>query len=421
MTDAGTAALKSAEYRRAWPVLLSSAIGTGVGVAVLSAYSIGALAQPLEREFGWTRAQIMAAPLFYAVATLLVGALVGGFADRYGARRVAIVSQVLLAVAFAALSQLGRNVAWLYAGFFALAVFGAGTLPVIWSRVITGWFLHSRGLALGLSLMGTGLVGAVLPSYVSWLVSTAGWSAAFAGLAVLPVAIGLPTTLLFLREPPQDQQRLHARSVTASPPPDPDSFSFRGAIRTRCFWQMSAAFMVVAVAVSAVLSNSQSLLMDRGIPRATAAALLGLFGIAISLGRLVSGQLLDLFRGPSVAAGMFALPALACVLLISGGANLWLCGLAIVLVGLAGGAEHDIAAYFTAKYFGRGQYGAIYGLLYALYGLGAGAGPLLAGAVFDATGSYDVALYGGLAVFVVAAAAIGTLSAPPGLPSSLAT
>jgi predicted MFS family arabinose efflux permease len=169
---------------------------------------------------------------------------------------------------------------------------------------------------------------------------------------------------------------------------------------------------VVAIAVSAVLSHSQSLLMDRGLPRAEAAALVGLFGIAISLGRLVSGYLLDVFRGPTVAFFMFALPASACVLLLLAGDNRMLCGAAIVLVGLAGGAEHDIAAFFTAKYFGRAHYSAIYGLLYALYGLGGGFGPLFAGAVYDSTGSYDIALYGGIAVFLAAATMIGTLRAP---------
>jgi MFS family permease len=169
---------------------------------------------------------------------------------------------------------------------------------------------------------------------------------------------------------------------------------------------------VVAIAVSAVLSHAQLLLMDRGIPRTSAAALIGLFGLAISLGRLVSGYFLDLVRGPAVAFVMFALPVLACILLLVAGDNLLLCGAAIVLVGLAGGAEHDIAAFFTARYFGRANFAAIYGLLYALYGLGGGFGPLLAGAVHDSTGSYDAALYGGIGVFMLAATLIGTLRAP---------
>ena len=412
MTQPVEALSRREEYRRGWRVLLASALGTGAGVAVLMAYSVGAFLEPLQTEFGWSRAQVGAAPLFYAIATVLMGPLVGALADRLGSRRVALVSQVLLSVAFLLLSRLGPSVEYLYAGYFLLAVFGAGTLPVIWSRAITGWFVRSRGFALGLSLIGTGLLGAMLPSYVSALVSSVGWRGAFVGLAALPIVVGMPLAVRFFRDPPGDFVRDSAAGGTAPSAADPDAYSFREATRTRCFWQMSLAFMVVAIAVSAVLSHTQSLLTDRGIPRATAAALLGLFGLAISLGRLVSGYFLDVFRGPSVAFVMFALPALACLLLLFAGSNLWLCGAAIVLVGLAGGAEHDIAAFFTAKYFGRAHFSAIYGLLYALYGLGGGFGPLFAGAIYEATGSYDQALWGGVVVFVVAAGMIGTLSEP---------
>jgi MFS family permease len=90
----------------------------------------------------------------------------------------------------------------------------------------------------------------------------------------------------------------------------------------------------------------------------------------------------------------------------------------ILLIGLAAGAEHDIAAYFAARYFGRRHFGAIYGLLYTLYTFGAGVGPPLAGAVFDGTGICVTALYGGAALFLVAAAFFGTLGASPGASQS---
>jgi predicted MFS family arabinose efflux permease len=227
----------------------------------------------------------------------------------------------------------------------------------------------------------------------------------------LPLVLGLPFALAFFRDPPADAD-VRAAKLANPVPPDPESFGFREAVRSFGFWQISISFMVVAVAVSAVLSHTQPLLVDRGVPAGQAAALLGLFGIAVSCGRLVSGYLLDVWRGPLVACAMFAAPAFACVLLWLAGDNLILCGIAIVLVGVAGGAEHDIAGFFVAKYFGRAHFAAIYGLLYALYGLGGGFGPLLAGAVYDATGNYDLALLGGVVVFVVAAALIGSLKTP---------
>ncbi len=367
---------------------------------------------PLTMEFGWSRAEVAAAPLFYAIATVLIGPLVGALADRWGCRRIVLLSQPLLALALVLLTQLRTPIGWLYAGYAVLALLGAGTLPVVFSRAITGWFVSSRGFALGLSLIGTGVVGALLPTYVNGLVQAYGWRGAYLGLAALPLLLGLPLSWLCFRDPPEDMTpstptAQKPASVTAA-----GSFHFSEALRSLAFWQMAVSFMVVAIAVSAVLSHTQSLLIDRGVTRAAAAALLGLFGIAVSCGRLVSGYMLDMLRAPLVAAAMFAAPALACVLLWTSGNNLLLCGVAIMLVGIAGGAEHDIAGFFVAKYFGRAHFAAIYGLLYALYGLGGGFGPLLAGTIYDATGSYDSALLGGVGIFAFAAALISCLRPP---------
>jgi MFS family permease len=176
---------------------------------------------------------------------------------------------------------------------------------------------------------------------------------------------------------------------------------------------MALSLTVVAVAISAVNVHAVPLLTDRGVDAATAAALAGLIGLSVTVGRLVSGFALDHLPGPLVAGAMFGLPALACLVLAGAGANLWLCGVAIAIVGLAAGAEHDIAAYLCARYFGRRHYGKVYGLLYTLYGVGAGLGPLAAGWAVADGGDYAPALYGGAAMFAAAAAVILTLRPPP--------
>jgi len=397
---------KREEYARAWPVIVASALGAGTGVYPLVFYSLGALIGPLTNSFGWSRTEITAAPLFFTFASLLAGALVGGLADRYGARRVVIVSQLLLVAGLVGMSKLSSSVWTLYAGYFSLAILGAGTMTMTWARAITGWFVAARGFALGLSLVGTGLIGAALPTYINWLVQRGGWQAGYLGLAMLPLIVGLPITILLFREPEEV-------AATASVPVPVEGHGFREALATWSFWQMTASFFVAAVAIGAVMVHAIPMLIDRGIDKGTAAGLASLIGIAVTVGRLISGYLLDLLPGRRVGFAMFALPAVACLLLLFAGNNLLLCGVAIALVGLAGGAEHDIAGYFTAKYFGRRHYGAIYGLLYTIYCLGSGIGPLAMGAASDHFGSYHPGLYTTMAFFLVAAILIGTLRAPP--------
>ena len=160
---------RAAEFRRAWPVVLASAFGAGSGAVPVAFYSFGALIGPLTLAFGWSKAQVTAAPLFLTVGGLIAGVFAGALADRFGARRVVLASQALLVLAFAAFALLPAGAASLplfYAGYTAVAILGAGTMTMTWSRAITGWFVAGRGLALGLSLIGTGLIGAALPAYV---------------------------------------------------------------------------------------------------------------------------------------------------------------------------------------------------------------------------------------------------------------
>ncbi|MFM6829410.1 MAG: MFS transporter [Novosphingobium sp.] len=403
--------IRRAEFRRAWPVVLASAFGAGAGAVPLAFYSFGAFVEPLSQAFGWTRAEITAAPLFLTIGGLFAGVLAGAMADRFGARRVILVSQAFLVIAFAGFALLPASLPLFYLGYALVAVLGAGTMTMTWSRAITGWFIEGRGLALGLSLVGTGLIGALLPTYINWLVETHGWRAAYLGLAALPLIFGLPLTFLFFREPAAEQAGGPAGSAEAAT----NGHGFAEALKTRCFWQMALSFTVVAFAIASVIVHCVPLLTDRGISAGSAAALAGLIGIAVTVGRLISGFLLDRMHGPTVAFAMFGLPALSCLLLTVSGDNLVLCGVAIVLIGLAGGAEHDIAAYFCAKYFGRHNYGKIYGLLYTLYGVGSGIGPLAAGRMVDATGSYTASLYAGAILFLTSAGIIVTLRPPPTL------
>jgi MFS family permease len=403
------------EFARGYKVLLAAVLGSGTGVAVLVAYGIGAFVSAFERDYGWTRAEVTAAPLCFAIGVLLAGAGAGALADRYGARRVALISQLLLAAGFAAMSRLGPQLWTFYAAYLLLPMVAAGTLPMTWTRAVIGWFVASRGLALGMSLIATGLVGALLPSYLSWLIGIVGWRGAYLGLAIVPLVVGMPLALLYFREPdevPATGASASAAAQRARVPIDAGSFLFSAAVRTRSFWQLSASFLLAAICVGAVLTHAIPLLMGRGFSAPAAAAIAGLFGMAVTCARLISGLLLDRYSGPRVAAVMFGGGALACALLVYAGDNRVLCGLAIVLVGLAAGGEADIGAYVAARYFGRAHYGAIYGLFYTIYCLGGGIGPMLAGVAYDRSGSYQTSLYTGVAGFALAAVMAVLLQAP---------
>jgi MFS family permease len=122
----------------------------------------------------------------------------------------------------------------------------------------------------------------------------------------------------------------------------------------------------------------------------------------VLLGRMGTGYLLDRLFAPRVAVAIFAAAALGFVLLLLGTIPLAFAG--AFLAGLALGAELDIIAYLTSRYFGLRAFGAIYSSLVAAFALAGALGPLVMGAGFDRTGSYRGPLIAFLFAALVAAA-----------------
>lgn len=127
--------------------------------------------------------------------------LVGWLNQRYGMKRVTHLSIISLSLCFAAMTQMGRAIGWLYFFFALLPITSLGTMHVTWTHLVNLWFERNRGLSLALVLSGTGLSAALLPSSVSWAVERWGWQAAFLLLASLPVVLVLPLALRWMTVP----------------------------------------------------------------------------------------------------------------------------------------------------------------------------------------------------------------------------
>ena len=154
---------------------------------------------------------------------------------------------------------------------------------------------------------------------------------------------------------------------------------------------MAVAFVIVAAPAGGSIAHMVPLLTDRGIATSTATALLSAAGLALIAGRLLAGYLLDRMFAPYVAVAFFLAP-LAGILLLFFGSGPSVAAVATVLVGVGLGAEVDLIAFLLSRYFGMRAFGEIYGYLFALFMLGAGAGPFAMGVSYDVTGSYQLML-----------------------------
>jgi MFS family permease len=144
-----------------------------------------------------------------------------------------------------------------------------------------------------------------------------------------------------------------------------------------------------------------AILSDRGTTIQAAALGSSLLGAALLIGRVGSGYLLDRFFAPYLAAIFFGGAAVGIGLLWTAAPGIAFAG--AFLVGLGLGAEMDIIAYLTSRYFGLRSFGEIYGFAVAIFLLAGALGPLAMGAGFDLTGSYNTPLAGLFSSTLVAA------------------
>lgn len=369
------------EFRRAWRPLVASSIGLGLGLSPIPPYASGIMASALQSQFGWARADVLGTLMIVPFALLLLGRHVGRLVDKFGARKVALYSTTGLGLAQLLIAVIGTSLPGFYIGWGIMAVVALGTLPMTYAKVINGWFVRSRGMALGLSLAATGLTGAFMPFALTSALGAFGWRGGYVVLAALPLLIAAPILFAWLREAPT--------SVT-DPGQNAPVFGLtvRDALRSYRFWTLAAASLALAFGVSGLLPNLYPLLLERGLEPSVVTKALAALALSVTGGRILSGFLLDRLWAPLVCA-ILVLPAVAALSLL---ANPGISGPimvgSVVTLGLVAGAEFDLIAFMTSRYFGQRHFSEIYGMQYAAFGLGAGFAPATFGALHDRLGSF---------------------------------
>lgn len=396
----------SQEFKQGYKVLLAALIGAGCGLTSVCFYTNSVFVAAIDADMPWSRGEIQLGISIMILAAVITAPLTGLVIDRFGARAVALVSMPLFALSLIGLSFTGNQIWMFYTGWVVMSVLAAGTLPVTWTKVVNGWFDRARGLALGLTLMGTGIAAAVAPGYTAWLITEFGWRNAYALLGITVIVIAYVPLLLFFREAGGVVIVRTSSSDAEGANLAPSGLSLKQALKGYKLWALCIALLCVAVGISGVITNLVPILTDRGLPVSDAAHFAGYIGISVIAGRLLAGFLMDKVWAPAVAAAFLGMPLVSAIILQQPLLNETQIMVAALIVGLAAGAELDIMAYLISRYFGLAHYGSLYGFLYIFFSVGAGLAPFVFGRSFDASGSYDFTLH---AVAILSATGAGLI------------
>lgn len=384
-----------------------------VGVPTVS-YTFGNFVAPLHEAFGWSRGQISLAPSLALLGVTLGQPLLGRFTDRFGAKVVILPCAVGFGVSWMALSLLSASLWHFYLLYFLLGLSGGGVGPVPFAAALSHWFEHKRGLALGLAMIGLGLGGFIMAPLTHYLIAQWGWRVSYVLLGMLVWIIVLPCAGLLLRDRPEpygllpDGARPGTETVHAPGHLSAPSLTVAQAWRTTNFWCLCAAFFLLSIAAHGFLIHLIPLLTDRGLSSQTAASYMALLAVSSVVGRAVSGFLADKAQaawsmGSKYIALVYFLGAAIGIVCLWGGEGTGTAALFAVFFGLSLGSEVDLFPYMVGRCFGLSAFAEIYGYTLAAFGLGGVLGPFATGVIFDATGSYSVALGIFLGLVLVAA------------------
>lgn len=395
------------EFRRGGGVVLAAALGIGLGLSPLPFYTIGVFMPVLASEFGWRYDQILVALTVMTLGAFLFAPIAGYLSDRFGAKRVALTSTFLFALTFMSFSLMTESLWHFYLTWGVMAMLGAGTLPITWTRGVTSFFNANRGLALGMALLLTGPFGALAKLSASYLIIEIGWRLSYVCLGLAPLLIALPVGLILFRDAPNNDREDEGPNEAPSSEALLRGMSLKQAFRAPRFWLLAYSFLILSIGLAGPVPNLEAIFREKGFVTADAVLLASLMGYTVVVGRLLGGWLIDRFWPPGVAMIMLTSPILGLLALAQVDTpSFLLCASAVALLGAALGVEYDFLAFLTAKYFGMRNYSAIYGCLYGFFAIGAAGGPLIGGRIFVQTGSYYDALMTWAAALLLGALAL---------------
>ena len=352
--------------------------------------SMGVFFKPFMDEFGWSRALISSA---FSLAMLVCGMssiLQGRLSDRFGPRLVMAVGGVFLGIGYLLMSQVSHF--WQVYLFCTLIIgFGISGTDVVMLSTTSRWFLRFRGLVTGIAKVGTGVGMLVMPLLLNGFMDRYGWRTTFLGLGVFSLAVYVCLAQLLVRDPRKmDLWPDNAKKVLYGLDPETEQgLDTKQAVRTRSFWTICIAYILALFCLTTMLLHVVPHVIDMGFSPTGGARILSTLGAVSILGRFVMGGTADRIGTKPVLVICFGCLTMG-LFWLQIADRFWMLVVFAFLHGFAHGGFYAIVAPSTAEYFGTRSHGELFGIVTFVSTFGAAAGPVLAGLIFDATGSYQM-------------------------------
>ncbi|WP_392467914.1 MFS transporter [Arsenicicoccus cauae] len=380
----------------AWIVAVVTLGALVAGAAFRS--STGVLLEPIEREFGWSRATTSGAVSLNLVLYGVVAPFAAALMESWGVRKVVTIALAVVGIASGMTIVMTQPwQLWLLWGL--LIGTGTGAMALVLGAIIANrWFDERRGLVTGLFSAANATGQLIFLPLIAAAAEGPGWRYAAGVTAVLALLMAA-LVAVFLRDRPADIGIL-PYGATEPPPPEVRRYAnpasqalavLRRASLTWPFWALVLTFFVCGWSTNGLVqTHFVSAAHDHGMPATTAAGLLAVVGIFDLVGTVASGWLTDRMDSRYLLAAYYGLRGLSLLTVHELLAStvqpaLWVF---IVFYGLDWVATVPPTVALCRQFYGIEDSGVVFGWTYASHMIGAGIGASVAGGIREATGSY---------------------------------
>ena len=376
-------------------------LGTAMFIAFVTTGArngFGVFVIPMSEEFEWNRTTISVVAAVGWLVNGITQPFLGHFFDRFSARRVILVSLVVVGVSTAALSLTFHVLflAFLFGFVLSTGLSGAsiGTLQPLLAR----WFQRRRTTMMGFIVAGSSVGGLILVPFSAYLLELTDWRITWVALGGAVLFLATPLAFLLLRSGPEEmglEPDGGAGSADSGDTPVErrrglfEVDNWRDSFRSPPMWQLSAAYTVCGVTTGIISIHFIPYAQDLGLSVTRAAAIFGYMMALNVAGGIGAGMLADRFGQKNVLGTVYFVRGLAYMLLlvIPGEMSLWLFA---TLAGFSWIASVPVTTSLTANVYGLRSLATIAGISFLCHQVGAFASINFAGILYDVTGSYTL-------------------------------
>jgi len=364
------------------------------GVIIGAMFAYGVFFREFEIEFGWSRATISGASSLAFATMGLLAVVAGKLNDRIGPRVLITASAVVFGVGYALLSRV--QVSWeLFLFYGVLVGVGFSAHDVVTLSTVARWFERRRGAMTGIVKAGTGVGQLLVPVIAATLIAAYGWRSAAFIIGTASLLILVVTAQFLRRDPRSAGQHPDGVETPIDRPPvgvRETGMTLAEAAATPQFRILCAIQLVVFFSLMTVMIHIVPHATDLGVAPRVAAMILSTIGAVSIAGRLTIGTLFDRLGGRRSLSICFVVLLVSFVLLQLAEST-WMLFLFATIYGFAHGGFFTVMSPTLAEFFGTGSHGVIFGVVLFSGTIGGATGPLLAGNLFDTTGSYQLVFW----------------------------